>query len=177
VNVEVKQCAIVYDRDSEFGEISVVEPKSQEQPMLLPNEKIDKGKLAHLTQEQQNEILAILDKYPECFSDFPDFCDVVQHEIHVTEDFKPKRFRACRVPESLKPEVEKQIQEMLQMGIIKRSKSEMASPIVCVLKGKDGKDGVRLAIDYRYLNNYCLGDAFPIHQVLMTWYRELARHG
>ena len=177
VNVEVKQCAIVYDRDSEFGEISVVEPKSQEQPMLLPSEKIDKDKLAHLTQEQQNEILAILDKYPECFSDFPGFCDVVQHEIYVTDDFKPKRLRAYRVPESLKPEVEKQIQEMLQMGIIKRSKSEMASPIVCVLKGKDGKDGVRLAIDYRYLNNYCLGDAFPIHQVLMTWYRELARHG
>jgi len=50
---------------------------------------------------------------------------------------------------------------MLQMGIIKRSSSQMASPIVCVLKGKDGKDGVRLAISYRYLNKYCLGDAFP----------------
>ena len=37
----------------------------------------------------------------------------------------------------------------------------MASPIVCVLKGKDGKDGVRIAIDYRYLNKFCLGDAYP----------------
>jgi len=43
--------------------------------------------------------------------------------------------------------VEKQIKEMLEMGIIKPSKSEMASPIVCVLKDKDGKDGVRIAID------------------------------
>ena len=122
MNVEVNQCAIVYDRDSEFGDIAVVEPKPQEQPMFLPSEYIDKGKLAHLTQEQQNKMLAILDKYPECFSNFPDFCDVAQHEIHVTEDFKQKRLRAYPVPESLKPEVEKQIQEMLQMGIIKRLK-------------------------------------------------------
>ena len=86
---------------------------------------------------------------------------MVTHEITVTSDFKPKRLRAYRVPESLKPEVEKQIKEMLEMGIIKPSKSEMASPIVCLLKGKDGKDGVRIAIDYRYLNKFCLGDAYP----------------
>jgi len=38
----------------------------------------------------------------------------------------------------------------------------MASQVVCVLKGKDGRDGVRLAIDYRYLNKYCLGVAYPM---------------
>jgi len=32
---------------------------------------------------------------------------------------------------------------------------------VCVLKGKDGKDGVRIGNDYRYLNKFCLGDAYP----------------
>ena len=68
------------------------------------------------------------------------------HEINVTSDFKPKRLRPYRVPESLKPEVEKQIQEMLATGIIRPSKSDMASPIVCVLKGENGKDGVRIAI-------------------------------
>ena len=47
------------------------------------------------------------------------------------------------------------------MGIVNPSKSAMASPIVCVLKGKDGKDGVCLAVDYRYVNRYTLGDAFP----------------
>jgi len=38
----------------------------------------------------------------------------------------------------------------------------MASPLVCVLKGKDGKDGVRLAVDYRYVNKYTQRDSFPI---------------
>ena len=44
--------------------------------------------------------------------------------------------RAYRVPENLKPMVEAQINELLKLGIIKPSKSEMGSPIVCVLKGK-----------------------------------------
>jgi len=41
----------------------------------------------------------------------------------------------------------------------------MGSPIVCVLKGKDGKDGIRIAIDYRYLNKYCVGDAYPLSDI------------
>jgi len=54
---------------------------------------------------------------------------------------------------------------MLDLGIIKPSKSEMASPIVCVLKGKSGQDGVRIAVDYRYLNKHCEGDAYPLPNV------------
>jgi len=130
-------------------------------PELLPSQKIDPDKLIHLSAQQKKELIAVLDKYPECFSDKPGLCTMVTHAINVTSDFKPIRLRAYRVPESLKPEVEKQIKEMLEMGIIKPSKSEMASPIVCLLKGKDGKDGVRMAIDYRYLNKFCLGDAYP----------------
>jgi len=58
------------------------------------------------------------------------------------------------VPGSLKPEVERQINELLLLGFINPSKNQMASPLVCVLKDKDGKDGVRLAVDYRYVNKY-----------------------
>ena len=80
---------------------------------------------------------------------------MLQHEINVSADFKPKRLRAYRVPEKLKPMV-----DLLKLGIIKPSKSEMGSPIVCVLKRKDGKDGVRIAVEYWYLNKYCEGDAY-----------------
>jgi len=61
--------------------------------------------------------------------------------------------------------VEDQIQELLNLGIIKPSQSEMRSPIVCVLKGKDCKDGVRIAADYRYLNKYCPSDAHPMPDI------------
>ena len=64
-----------------------------------------------------------------------------------------------KVPERLQPEVERQLKEMLAHGIIRESNSPMASPLVCVLKGKDGCDGVRLAVDYRYVNQFTVSDA------------------
>jgi len=36
----------------------------------------------------------------------------------------------------------------------------MAGPVVCVLKGRDKKGGVRLAIDYRFLNASSTSDAY-----------------
>ena len=78
------------------------------------------------------------------------------------EGFKPKRLPAYRVPEKLKPEVNRQIQEMLANNIIRPSDSPRASPLVCVMKGKDGCDGVRLAIDYHYVNKFSHNDRFPI---------------
>jgi len=68
--------------------------------------------------------------------------------------FKPKRMRAYKVPERSQPEVERQLKEMLAHGIFRESNSPMASPLVCVLNGKGGCDGVRLAVDYRYNNLY-----------------------
>ena len=37
----------------------------------------------------------------------------------------------------------------------------MANPIVCVLKGRNGENGVWLCCDYRYLNKCTRGDAYP----------------
>jgi len=140
----VHHCAIVYEQDVDFWYVNTVDP-SKSPDQLLPSQKIDPAKLSHLTE--------LLDELPQCFSDNPGFCNVVQHEIHVTSDFKLKRLRAYQVPQSIKPEIERQIRNMLNLGIIKPSKSEMASPIVCVLKGRHGKDGIRIAVDYRYLNS------------------------
>ena len=84
----------------------------------MPSQKIDPDKLKHLSVQEKKELLSVIDKYPECFSDKPGLCTMVTHEIHVTSDFNPKRLRAYRVPESLKPEVGKQIQEMLELSLI-----------------------------------------------------------
>ena len=54
---------------------------------------------------------------------------------------------------------------MLASGIIQESNSPMASPLVCVLKGKGGCDGIRLAVDYRYLNSCTVVDAFPVPDI------------
>ena len=73
--------------------------------------------------------------------------------------------RAYKVPEKLQSEVECQLEEMLANGIIRESNSPTASPLVCVLKGKGGCDGVRLAVDYSYVNQFTVSDAFPIPDI------------
>jgi len=118
--------------------------------------------LAHLPDDKRQELLEVLDRYASCFQDTPGFTDQVVHKIIVTPDFRPKRLSAYRVPEKLKPEVDKQLQEMLGLGIIRPSQSPMARPLVCVLKN-DG--GVRLAIDYRYLNSYTVSDEYPVPDI------------
>jgi len=92
----------------------------------------------------------VLDKYSECFLiDKPGYCDILQQEI-TSQTSLNQNDSVYRVPENLKPKVEEQIQELLKRGIIKPSTSEMRSPILCLLKGKNGSEGVHLAVDYRY---------------------------
>ena len=157
--VIVNNCSIVYEADEEFGTLPVVETVVSAES--LPSTRVDAAKLSHLSSEQKQDFLALLDQFSDVFADKPGLCKVGMHEIHVTPDFKPKRLKAYRVPEVLKSEVARQIQELLDLGFIEPSNSEMASPIVCVLKGRHGENGVRMCCDYRYLNKFTRGDAYP----------------
>ena len=49
----------------------------------------------------------------------------LRHKIYV-----PRQMRPYRVPDKFKPEVDRQITELLEMGLIRPSDSPMASPIV-----------------------------------------------
>jgi len=93
----------------------------------------------------------VLNEFADWFSDKPDLCEATVHHIRTTSEFVPWHMRPYCVPDKFKPEIDRQIAELLEMVFILPSDSPMASPIVCVAK-RDG--GVRLAIDYRYLNTY-----------------------
>jgi len=76
--------------------------------------------------------------------------------------------RPYKVPELLKLEVNRQINELLELGLIQPSNSSMASPIVCVAKKQRG---VRIARDFRYINSFTIGDAFPMPTVNETLHK------
>ena len=135
---EVNTCAVVYEKDEDFGPLKYVEAKTETDD--LPSSKIEPCKLSHLSPAQRKELLAVLDKYPECFSETPGFCNTVEHEIIVTPDFRPKRIKPYRVPEKLRPEVDRQINGLAELGFIQESKSPMVSPLVCVIKKTSQSD-------------------------------------
>ena len=90
------------------------------------------------------------------FSDTPGLCISVSHENNLLPDFIPKRLRAYRVPQQYKDEVDKQVLQLLHRGFIEPSNSPQALPLVVVLKQPDanGHRGIRLAVDYRWVNKY-----------------------
>ena len=156
----VRIISVIADADIDFGDIVSV---STENVNKLPSCVIDRKLIDHLTMSQQQELLQLLDEFSDCFSDKPGFCSVVQHEINTTPDFVPKQFKPYRIPEVLKPEVEKQIDSLLKDGLIVPSMSDMISPIVCIVKHNFCKPGpmkVRIACDMRYLNKYTRVDVF-----------------
>jgi len=90
---------VISENDAEFGEVLAV---SLDKTASLPSERIDLNSLSHLSEPQRSSLLALLDEFKECFSNIPGLCTVVTHEIHLTDDFKPRQTRTYRVPELLK---------------------------------------------------------------------------
>ncbi|GFX50346.1 transposon Tf2-6 polyprotein [Trichonephila clavipes] len=106
-------------------------------------------------------------------------CQIKKELEKLIQDYKPKKKTAstdvtmriilkdeepvCQHPRQLafteRQEVNKQIEEWLNEGIIRPSSSEYASPIVMVKK-KDGSS--RMCIDYRKLNQKLVKDKFPL---------------
>ena len=83
-------------------------------------------------------------------------CD---HAINLHEGAQPINLRPYRYSPLQKTEIEKQVHELLEKGIIQKSQSPFASPILLVKK----KDGAwRMCVDYRKLNDLTIKDRFPI---------------
>jgi hypothetical protein len=163
---QVNNCAIVFDSDVDFGEVAAldVEQLSADQvdesakveagghdnltplpngkpsscDIILPSSLISQLELSHLTPVRQKDLLNLLDLFSDCFSEKPGLCTYVEHSIRISYDFKPLRLREYRVPELLMDEVRRQIDELIKDGFIVPSNSPMASPLICVLKGRDG---------------------------------------
>lgn len=111
-----------------------------------------------LSREQRNQVNELLSAYHDIFSDLPGKTDVVECQLKLTTA-QPIHVRQYPIPFAVKEAIEKEIQEMLRLGIIEKSTSAYQAPIV-VVKKKDGT--MRLCIDFRQLNNVVVPVAEPI---------------
>ena len=90
----------------------------------------------------------------------------IKHQI-ITQHSQPVYSKIYRFPKIHEQEVEKQVADMLDQGIIKHSNSPYNSPIWIVPKKLDQSDVKkwRIVVDYRKLNEISIDDKFPIPNI------------
>ena len=128
-------------------------------------------RLAHI-KEGVEEIRQICNEYMDVFKlpgDRLTFTSAIQHYIPTPSipNNRAITLRNYRIPEQHQKEVENQVKQMLEDGIIHQSQSPWNFPILVVPKKLDaaGKRKWRICVDFRKLNDITVGDSFPIPNI------------
>ena len=117
-----------------------------------------------MTSDQQAQLDQLLDKYSDIFASKLtelERTNITKHTID-TRDAMPVKQHSYRASIPDQEFIRDEIGRMLEAGIIQRSNSPWASPVVIALK-KNGKK--RFCVDYRKVNSITTKDAYPLPQI------------
>ncbi|KAD7479902.1 hypothetical protein E3N88_03038 [Mikania micrantha] len=84
------------------------------------------------------------------------------HSINLFPNSTPPNIRPYRYPHVQKNEIEKQVQQLLDLGFLQPGTSPFSSPILLVRK-KD--QSWRMCVDYQALNKLTIADKYPIPNI------------
>ena len=85
-----------------------------------------------------------------------------EHSIELLPEAKPAHTPAYRLSPKENDELKRQIEELLNAGLIRPSSSPWGAPVLFAKK-KDG--GLRMCIDYRALNRRSVKDRYPLPRI------------
>ena len=123
--------------------------------------------LSHLDDTLKQRVKCFLNQNSDIFAssvlDLPG-CSTVMHTLKLADD-SPVKSSAYRVPYSLRGELDRQLNLLLEAKILVPSNSQYSTPVILVKKA-DG--GYRLACDFRKLNKKLIGDSYPIPNITET---------
>ncbi len=101
----VNSIGVIFENDSDMGEINFCPIKNDVPDSVAEIKKLD---LSFLPTSRAKELRDLLLRHASVFNDKPGSCKTFQHQINLKEGFEPKRQRAYRIPEKLKPEINRQ---------------------------------------------------------------------
>lgn len=169
--IQVKLEPLVKDNGEKLVKINNL--ISNEESNNCSRDRLDKLKqtlrLDHLNNEERDSLVYLCKEYNHIFhleGDKLSVTDTITHEIPTTSN-ESINTKSYRYPEALKGEVNKQIDKLLEEGIIKPSSSPWNSPVWIVPKKLDASNERkwRLVIDFRKLNEISIGDVYPLPQI------------
>lgn len=140
-----------------------------EEVNVLEKSEIRNIDVEHLNIEENNALLKMLQRYKKLLyteGDRLTNTTSIVHEINTTtnEQINSKLYR---YPPQHELEVRKQMKEMEEQGIIRKSFSKYSSPIIVIPKKKDnsGVQKYRIVVDYRRLNQVTIDDKYPLPNI------------
>jgi predicted aspartyl protease len=120
------------------------------------------AQIVNVPPEYRADVVNLLTEYAELFRTEPlGTSRRFEHRIELN-DPEPVRMMPRRVPLTQYQPMKDEVERMLRLGVIRKSVSPYASPIVLVKK-KSGE--IRFCIDFRNLNSKTIPDAYPLPYV------------
>lgn len=160
-----------YHQRSAVVQLALNVPEELETDFPFPGQASDSQSLdilldtvtsnSNLNAEQKRELENLLREFEGAFVDRPGRTDLVEHDIELTSD-EPILSRPYRVSPRQREILAREIQRMLEIGVIVPSESEYTSPLILV--EAPGKEP-RPCIDYRKLNAVTRDQLYPIPNV------------
>ncbi|XP_032689886.1 uncharacterized protein LOC116853116 [Odontomachus brunneus] len=126
-------------------------------------------RLEHLNNLEADHVGKILRNHSDIFrlpNERLGFTNATRHKITTTNEI-PINTKQYRFPPIHKEEINKQVQDLLDNGVIEPSNSPYNSPLWIVPKKPDSKGNKRwrMVIDYRALNEKTIGEAYPLPNI------------
>ena len=101
----------------------------------------------------------LISKFPTLFSNESSTTNIMSHKITLT-DTEPVKKLPYPVPLSFRETFKKELDKLLEDGIIEQSDSDYASPCIIVPKKEEGE--IRIVVDFKALNTKLVKDREPI---------------
>jgi len=141
-----------------------------DQSMSRGERVITKLRDDHLNEEEKKLLREIYFEYQDVFyllGDKLSCTNAARHTIQLEPGVTPVNTRPYRLPESQKEEIDRQVKQLVEDGIVTPSESLWNSPLLIVSKraGLDGKPKWRMVMDFRKLNENTVGDTHPLPDI------------
>ncbi len=111
---------------------------------------------------QRNELNSLLAGYGDVLRDQPGKTTVIEHDIEMEPGVKPVRQNSYRIPQAKLDTAKREVESMIELGVIEESSSPWSSPYLLVPK-PDGTS--RFCVNYKKVNKLSKFDAYPMPRI------------
>ena len=113
----------------------------------------------NLSIKNKQKVENVLERYDDAFDENPGKILGLSYDISVDPSVKPISSLPYKIPYALKSQVKETLDKWLDTGVIRKSCSSWAAPVV-IVQNKD--ESIRVTVDYRKINPHVNVDNFPM---------------